>query len=389
MQKSCFLVRNCACYLIFIGLIAVGLDGGLYVGEVTNGVITGKGEYQSAFGEIYRGTFLNGLLHGEGTYINYSGEEFSGMWRHGEMNFYGSYKNRFGDWYKGEFKHSTFHGRGHLKYKSLGEYKGFWCNGTRTGKAEMDFLARSETTKEEDLTELQARSGHEFKYRYQGYFHADRIINGGIQMDTVVQAPYAISGRDKVNQSKLQRFENRVADSLKKISRKNSKLKDIEYYMRNEIEIKKYRIFKQQRHYTKTAMYEEDTEGMNRHELIERKNARESNLQRLDDRTLKSSHARVPRLQIIDPSPTTHLNKALRSIEANRIERIEDFDDYQLDKIYLQKLTISNFEEAIERQRFLKYDRIWGRAEQKYTEKKKKAAEAAAQLQQQVESANL
>jgi hypothetical protein len=358
------------------------LDGGLYRGEMRNGRITGSGEYESAFGEIMKGEFFNGLLHGDGTVKNYSGEEFIGKWKHGALNFLGTYKNMYGDEYIGAFRNSMRHGRGFFKIKSLGEYKGFWINGTRTGKAELDFLPRVEqdgTIKE--LSDVEQRSGHEFKHRYQGYFMCDHILNGGIMMDTLMQVPYAVSMRSKKSQKALMKFEYKWNDSLRKINRRNTKMSALEIHMRNDIEGKKMKIYRQQKHYTKKAMYEEDMEGMDHHELIQRRNARKSALDRLDEKTLKSSKALIPRLQIIEPTPTVYLSKALQAIERNRENPINPDDSEQLDKALLQNLTISNFEEAVERQRFLKYDRIWGRAEKAFAEKRKKAAAEAAEQQ--------
>lgn len=341
------------------------------------------GEYESAFGEKMIGQFVDGVLHGEGVYINHAGEEFSGRWRHGELNGLGTYKNRFGDTYRGAFRHSLKHGRGHMTYKALGEYKGFWVSDTRTGKAEMDYLPRVDAISGEqpELSEAEIRSGHKFKYRYQGYFVSDHIMNGGIQLNTKMQVPYTISMRNKNGQKAITKFNMKVNDSIRKINRKNAKMVDLEHHMRHEIEVKKARIYKQQKHYTKKSMYEEDMEGLDHHELIQRRKARERNLERLTDAHLKSSRAIVPRLQLTDPTPTVHLTQALRRIEKRRETPINVNDDEEVDKAVLQSLVISNFEEAVERQRFLKYDNIWGRAEKAFSEARKKEAASLAEQQ--------
>ena len=366
MHSVCIYCNTCCCVV----------DGGLYKGEMTENSITGLGEYESAFGEKYIGQFVDGLLHGEGTYVNHAGEEFSGRWTHGELNGLGTYKNKFGDTFRGAFKHSLKHGRGHMKYKALGEYKGFWISDTRSGKAEMDFLPRVDADSGEvpGLTEAERRSGQEFKYRYQGYFICDHIMNGGIQLNTKMQVPYVVSMRDKKGQKSIIKFNMKLEESLRKMKRKNAKMIDLELYMRHEIEIKKARIYRQQKHYTKKSMYEEDIEGLDHHELIQRRKARQNNLERLTDAHLKSSRALVPRLALKDADPSVHLTKALRKIEKHRETPINPDDDEQVDKAVLQSLVVSNFEEAVERQRFLKYDNIWGRAEKAFAEKRKKAA---------------
>ena len=342
---------------------------------MTSGFITGLGEYESAFGEKMIGQFQDGILHGEGTYINNSGEEFSGYWIHGELTGLGTYKNSFGDSYRGAFKHTLKHGRGHMKYKALGEYKGFWVSDTKSGKAEMDYLPRVDANAvQPELTEAEKRSGHEFKYRYQGYFLHDNILSRGIQLNTKMQMPYAVSGRDKKGQKSILKFKTKVEESLRKIKRKNLKLMNLEHHMRHEIELKKMRIYRQQKHYTKKSMYEEDMEGIDHHELIQRRKARERNLERLDDGHLKSSRALIPRLALKEATPQVHLTHALRAIERNREKAIDIEDDEEVDKAVLQSLVVSNFEEAVERQRFLKYDNIWGRAEKAFSEKRKKEA---------------
>lgn len=46
-------------------------DGAFYRGEMVNGRISGKGMYQSAFGEVMVGNFHDGFLHGhKGLYKN-------------------------------------------------------------------------------------------------------------------------------------------------------------------------------------------------------------------------------------------------------------------------------------------------------------------------------
>jgi hypothetical protein len=359
----------------------IHIDGGLYKGEMTAGSVTGMGEYESAFGEKYVGEFCDGLLHGEGTYLNTAGEEFTGRWYHGELNGLGTYKNTFGDTYRGAFKHSLKHGRGHMKYKALGEYKGFWVSDTRSGKGEMDYLPRvdRDSGEQPELTVSEQRSGHEFKYRYQGYFVCDHIMNGGIQLNTKMQVPYAVSMRDHKGQRSITKFNTKVIESVRKIKRKNTKMLNLEHYMRHEIETKKVRIYKQQKHYTKKSMYEEDVEGLDHHELIQRRKARENNIARLGDGHLTSSRALVPRLALKEPDPAVHLTNALRKIEKHRENKIDVDNDDEVDKAVLQSLVISNFEEAVERQRFLKYDNIWGRAEKIFAEKRKREAAALAE----------
>ena len=82
--------------------------------------------------------------------------------------------------------------------------------------------------------------------------------------------------------------------------------------------------------------------------------------------------ALVPRLQEINNSSVDHLSKAFERIKPDPKELKRPEDRIRDRKV---KVAMSDFEEAIERQRFLKYDLIWQRAEEAFVQKKKSAIE--------------
>eukprot|EP01036_Dinobryon_divergens_P030455 gene30455-39700_t len=77
--------------------------------------------------------------------------------------------------------------------------------------------------------------------------------------------------------------------------------------------------------------------------------------------------AMVPRLREINNTRAEHLTNAF-----NRIRPTDKEDRVRDQKV---KIAMSDFEEALERQRFLKYDLIWQRAENAFIQKKKSSLE--------------
>lgn len=366
-----------------------------------NGIITGQGVYESAFGDIQAGEFLNGQLHCEvGKKTTHAGETFIGRWYRGELNGKGAYEDDRGNRYRGFWRDSLQHGRGYEYTRKKGDYRGYFITGQKHGKGELDFCKRKRE-KEKDLSEMteaekkgairratrkteeQAdQAAYNYQYRYQGFFFADFIANGGIVMDTVVQTPYVVARRDKTRTEKLLAYKNGLDAAYKKKNRANEKHADLERYIRLEMLTKKSRIFKQQRHYLKKTMYFEDRYGLDPQIYDARKRVRENRLRKLDDQYLKSERAFIPRLQLKSEKdiPDNHLERAFN--------RIEVFDDYSSNATYnagevdtmLAKILVSDFEENKERQNMMKYDRMWERAEKAYVDKKKKANAAKATL---------
>ncbi len=213
-------------------------DGALYKGQVINGQIHGKGQYESAFGEIMVGNFTNGLLDGDNCYFrNNCGEKFAGQFRTGEMHGLGKYLNERKDFYDGFWDSHMRSGRGVARYKNRGNYIGYFCNDMRHGKGELYFTKRPKQKKkvivsdydkkkqaEEEKKKLEKESAmnkkahlmpkqkekseeeekqtteermYEFINVYQGYFFADAVGGGGIQTNIDKHTSFCISRRDK------------------------------------------------------------------------------------------------------------------------------------------------------------------------------------------------
>lgn len=391
-------------------------DGGLYRGEMLNGRITGKGAYQSAIGEIWKGNFVNGILHGEnGVYRNIAGETFTGNWRNGELHGYGIYHNDMGDSYEGHWLANRRHGRGYEYVKNKGFYRGYYINGFKSGKGELDFGRRkikkvklsktadskdnedknkqnvlltntiTDIVNEDAVKELDSNSQkmllvEQLKNRYQGFFCGGNIMNGGVMMDTISQIPFAVAVKDSVRSKPLTSFKDMLQKRVQGLKRINEKNADIENHIRCEMLIKKNRIFRQQRHYMKKTMYHEDRYGLDDRIYDARQKIREIRLKDIDEQSLKSDLAKIPRLQLKTAQSIAahHLNDIYKKIVPDNDEHIgaglvpklrphRGVIDNKMARI-----AISDFEEAIERQNMIKYDRLWARAEAAFVANKKK-----------------
>ena len=137
-------------------------SGNKYVGQFTDGRITGIGTCYYTDGSKYQGEWLNGLPEGKGVKIFADGRKTSGNWKRGELvkekeeiakgaaegqsgcvsgdcrNGKGIYIYSSGAVYIGEFKDGIIHGVGVCNYSDGSKYQGQWVDrlpegiGTRT-----------------------------------------------------------------------------------------------------------------------------------------------------------------------------------------------------------------------------------------------------------------
>ena len=365
-------------------------DGGMYRGNLENNEVTGKGYYQSGLGEIMKGTFKNGSLDGEVGYLkNHGGEQFFGNWRRGEMHGQGRYANERGDTYSGYWQNNMKHGRGREFYKGRGSYKGYFVTDFRSGKGELEYGMRKnskkktvfneETKKYEkvDLThaELMAQKKiPQFKNRYQGYLIANAVATGGIVMDTLVdESPRAVAKRDKRTLYPLISLISKVERSYKECKRNVEKFTDLELNIRQDIDKKKRRVFRQQKHYTKKAIYDDEIRAYKNARVKTRLKVRRDRLSKAIPDVVNSTKGRISHWTNIDLTSANHLTEVFNKI---KIEKHKGEKKKPV-KLIIPKLAISDFEEAAEKQRLIKYDFLWSKAETAYMEKKREAAQLA------------
>jgi hypothetical protein len=202
---------------------------------------------------------------------------------------------------------------------------------------------------------------------------ANKITSGGIILNNKSEISEFVSLRDKRKCLPIFSVIDRDLQTSKMLRRKVDQYKDMEQQIRAEIFKKKLRIFSQQKHYTKKDMYAQDTEGpgISSKDMISRQLVRKERLQRVDPYSTKSENALVPRLNLLltASNPITHLTK-----EYNLIKPEKEMDGVKRVNKLLMRIAASDFEEMKERQRYLKYDQIWARAEEAFVKKKRAMA---------------
>ena len=367
-------------------------DGAWYRGEVKNGRIHGQGEYESAFGELVIGNFNNGVLHGKnGNFKNHSGETFMGEWYYGELHGEGTYKNPKGDSYVGYWNHHMKHGRGISTYSDKGEFQGYYSNDVRTGKGVLEFGKRRPKkvpTEAEKKVSIDSQKVHEaaqkmadgevdpekepespFKHNYQGYFVSDSLVSGGILKNNETDIALCVHPRNKRRLLHVYRMLKYEDKSKKAIRRRTEKYNDMELHIRKEICKKKMKMYAQQKHFTKRAMYEEELSAITEKDFKARQVTRENRLSRvpIQNEEVVTKHL-VPRIKasMVNSEPVKYLANALKKIKPDK-----ENGKVKKPKNILLRLAVSDFEEVKERQRFLKYDLIWQRAEELFSQKKR------------------
>lgn len=380
-----------------------------------DGVLHGdKGFIQNQIEDVYMGTFRHGELHGRGVYQNKRGDHYEGYWMHNMRHGRGvSYYSRSGC-YRGFYVNNIKHGKGSLEFgysksRALAESKSASphkspnsptkaasastastastaATGTTAGrttkgaakdappdsstaeakaKPKKAPVTTAESIKKSHEDEELAKDLSEFNHIYQGYFFGGAIANKGSVMNTRLQMPAIISRLDPRATYGITKVLKREERQLKSANHSVEKFNDIEGHIREEIQKKKIKIFNQQKHFTKKTMYAADVYGLSQGAINEFESKQHLRKERLNNLTAEShlfKKAVVPRLRVPNNSSNEFLRKAFERIrpDSGEVEEEEQVDENLL------KILLSDFEEVQERQRFLKYDRIWQRAEDAY-----------------------
>jgi hypothetical protein len=378
-------------------------------GHFENGVLHGpQGFIQNQIEEVFMGEFYHGELHGKGTYQSKRGDSYEGYWQHNMRHGRGVSHYHMAGCYRGFYQNNLKHGKGSLEFgfsksKAIQIRKAALAAAAKEAeeklRKEREELGLNEsappataaakkaekkkaTQLEKDKTQQEADEKKnsaaekgdpsedvelsEFNKIFQGYFFANGIANKGCVMSTKLQMPSIISRSDSratYGITKVLKQEDRLQ---KTAIHSVEKLNDIEGHIRGEIQKKKYKIFKQQKHFTKKTMYAADLNGGVGYggvrELQSKLFLRKERLHNLSEENHLFKKALVPRLRIPNNSSNDYLQKAFERIrpDAGEVDPYDEVDERLL------KILLSDFEEVQERQRFLKYDRIWQRAEDAY-----------------------
>ena len=107
-------------------------DGGIYIGEIHEGRLHGKGRLDWPVGASYEGEFKDGLLHGQGTYTDMWGSRYEGDYFEGVFSGRGRIEREEGGSYEGEIHKWEMHGEGVYSYDGM-EYRGVFEEGVMNG----------------------------------------------------------------------------------------------------------------------------------------------------------------------------------------------------------------------------------------------------------------
>jgi hypothetical protein len=301
------------------------------------------------------------VLHGDNcAVITQSGDAFEGRFEHGELHGYGSFRSQCGDSYLGDFAFGLPHGRCRASYRDDGEYTGFFTWGTQSGKGE--FKYGLDTDHESNAPNSSTPSLNEelqrFKHCYYGYMLADSLTSGGLLMDSDIRVPRCISQRVESVARPLQDIAIQVSRQVARTRREKEKMTFMETRVRSEIAAKKHKVFRQQRHQTKKTMYLDDKAGLSELAVTARQRQRQD---RLDFMAYGPPRITVPGATSESlEERSAHYEQLLVAIQPTE-EVVRETD--LASSLQLMRVALSDVEEMAERQRFLKYDRIWARAE--------------------------
>jgi hypothetical protein len=112
----------------------IPLDGGIYQGQLLNGVPHGYGVWTDSDGAVYEGEFADGMANGQGVIIWPDGEQYDGQWKNDEMHGYGVWTGPDGSIYEGDFANDLFNGMGVLTWPDGERYEGYWADDLMHGE---------------------------------------------------------------------------------------------------------------------------------------------------------------------------------------------------------------------------------------------------------------
>eukprot|EP01032_Pedospumella_encystans_P022867 gene22867-25899_t len=302
----------------------------------------------------YRGYFVNNIKHGKGSLeYGYSKDRVLGKKKKAEQS--ASPK-------KDPTTSKEAPGDGKSDKKNGSPAKSNASPKTKKNDTPLPTASSMQAAAEEEAL---ARDLSEFNMIYQGYFFGGNISNKGCTMNTRIQMPGIISRLDPRATYGITKVLKREERQQKSANHSVERFNDIEGHIRDEIQRKKIKIFNQQKHFTKKTMYAADVYGLSQgaiHEFESKLHLRKERLNNLTEDNHLYKKALVPRLRIPNNASNEFLRKAFERIkpDANEVDPAEQVDENVL------KILLSDFEEVQERQRFLKYDRIWQRAEDAY-----------------------
>jgi hypothetical protein len=394
-------------------------------GNFQNSLLHGKNCFlQNAIEEVYMGQFKNGEIHGFGTCVdNKTGDSYDGYWNSSLRHGRGVTKLEGVGCHRGYYINGIKHGKGSVEYgekdetdgkrgemkspeepkqrKSMRRKKKKTTDGDededrsnndviidkiKSFDTKMTKLSQKphhksrdhdeegdKASSEEDNEHSQLNEEHDFEFSpfeniYQGYFLGGNMSNQGSIMNNKKQQPSILSRLDKNKVFPIQQVLLHEYHKNKRAEHNLEKLSDYEHFIRKEIYSKKLKIYQQQKHFAKKVIYQEDTQNKFDYSQLENKlQLRNERLEKLKKVTEDSDQyfyhkARVPRLKQFNYNLFKNYTEGMEKIKPDeKTMKMDDFINHDL-----LETVFSDFEEVRERQRFLKYDLIWQRAEEAF-----------------------
>ena len=108
-------------------------DGSLYVGQVRDSLLNGRGMCIFPDGTVYDGEWKDGLWNGQGVVVYPDGDIYKGEFINHIKEGKGTYIYNSGARYDGEWKADKFNGEGKLVFEDGGVYEGAWKDDMKHG----------------------------------------------------------------------------------------------------------------------------------------------------------------------------------------------------------------------------------------------------------------
>lgn len=108
-------------------------DGSLYVGQVRDSLLNGRGMCIFPDGTVYDGEWKDGLWNGQGVVVYPDGDIYKGEFINHIKEGKGTYIYNSGARYDGEWKADMFNGQGRLLFEDGGTYEGAWKDDMKHG----------------------------------------------------------------------------------------------------------------------------------------------------------------------------------------------------------------------------------------------------------------
>lgn len=114
-------------------------NGDKYIGQFTDGMMTGHGTKAYSNGDIYVGQFKDGLRHGQGTFTLKDGDKYIGEWQSDIPNGKGEVIETNGEGLKGQWKSGKPQGPCEMTFMHGVTGKGGWDDGKPSGDWELKY----------------------------------------------------------------------------------------------------------------------------------------------------------------------------------------------------------------------------------------------------------